>query len=139
MLRPQSLYWIGLYEPICSKKWEWFFQVDVTRAICYCYLRFTGGGEGPLHLGGCSRSPVTLTVTDTGGIVIGVLFAIQGTLVVTSLSSVPIFLLAHFLPRISLDLWLGVYVLFTVCVHLAWSRVSLIVNVIASRFDGLTN
>ncbi|KAF8460710.1 hypothetical protein DFH94DRAFT_123393 [Russula ochroleuca] len=96
------LYWIGLYEPVCSKKLEWFFQVDVTRAICYCYLCFTGG-------------------------VIGVLFAIQGTLAITSLSSVPVFLLARFIPGVSLDLWLGVYVLFTVCVHLAWLRVSLIV------------
>lgn len=52
------------------------------------------------------------------------------------MSSVPVFLLAHFLPRVSLDLWLGVYVLFTVCVHLAWLRVSLIVHVITSTVDG---
>ena len=64
--------------------------------------------------GCCSCSPVTFTVTDIDGTDIGVLFAIQGTLAVTSLSSV-------------------------LCMHLAWLRVSLIVHVIASRFDGLTN
>lgn len=52
MPRIQSLYWIGLYEPLHLKKWEWFFQVDLTRAICYCFLRFIGGGEGSLHLRG---------------------------------------------------------------------------------------
>jgi len=50
MSQPHSLYWIGLYEPVCSKKWEWFFQVDLTRAICYCVLRFMGGGEEDLCL-----------------------------------------------------------------------------------------
>lgn len=91
------LYWVGLYESECSKKWEWFFQVDLTRAICYCVLRFMGG-------------------------VLGVLFAIQGSLTITSLSSVPIFLLVYFLPGVSRDLWLGIYVMFTICVHLIWLR-----------------
>lgn len=50
MSQPNSLYWIGLYEPVCSKKWEWFFQVDLTRAIWYCVLRFMGGGEEGLRL-----------------------------------------------------------------------------------------
>jgi len=45
MSQPHSLYWIGLYEPVCSKEWKWFFQVDMTRAIFYCVLRFVGGGE----------------------------------------------------------------------------------------------
>jgi hypothetical protein len=50
MSQPHSLYWIGLYEPECSEKWEWFFQVDLTRAICYFVLRFMGGGEEVLCL-----------------------------------------------------------------------------------------
>ena len=61
MSHPHSLYWIGLYEPVCSKEWEWFFQVDLTRAICYCVLRFMGGGEEDLRL--LLVSPL-LTQTD---------------------------------------------------------------------------
>jgi len=91
------LYWIGLYEPECSEKWEWFFQVDLTRAICYFVLRFMGG-------------------------VLGVFFAIRGSLAITSLSSVPVFLFASFLPGVSRDLWLGIFVMFTICVHLTWLR-----------------
>jgi len=55
MDQPHSLYWVGLYEPECPKKWEWFFQVDLTRAICYCVLRFMGGGEEDLCLSLCHR------------------------------------------------------------------------------------
>jgi len=91
------LYWIGLYEATCSKKWEWFFQVDLTPAICYSFLRFVGG-------------------------VLGVIFALQGTLAITSLCSIPIFLLAHFIPRLSLDICLVVYICFTLCVHYFWMR-----------------
>jgi hypothetical protein len=47
-------------------------------------------------------------------------------------------LLAHFIPFVAFDLWLGAYVLFTLCVHLAWSRVSLIVLVIISMIDRLS-
>jgi hypothetical protein len=34
------LYWIGLYED--SKKWEWFFQVDLAPGIGYCTKRVVG-------------------------------------------------------------------------------------------------
>ena len=118
-----SLYWIGLYETECSKKWVWFFQVDLTRAIRYGVLRFMGGGRWDLHL---SLSP-PLTQTNKNATVLGVLFAIQGILTITSLTSVPVFLFAHFLPGVSRDLWLGIYVVLTICVHLAWLRVSLFV------------
>jgi len=37
------LYWISLYEGQNSKKWEWFFQVDLAPAIGYCTKRVTGG------------------------------------------------------------------------------------------------
>lgn len=30
------LYWVGLYEGQDSKKWEWFFQVDLAPAFGYC-------------------------------------------------------------------------------------------------------
>ncbi|KAF8498217.1 hypothetical protein F5888DRAFT_1693645 [Russula emetica] len=50
-----ALYWIGQYEPLRSSKWEWFFQVDLMRAICYCVLRFIGGGEEDLCLLLCHR------------------------------------------------------------------------------------
>jgi len=92
-----SLYWIGLYEPICPSNWEWFFQVDLIPAIRYCFLRFLGG-------------------------VLGVLFTLQGTLAISSLSSIPIFLLAHFVPRVTLEIWLLVYICFTLCVHFFWLR-----------------
>jgi len=88
------LYWIGLYEPLHLKNWEWFFQVDLTRAICYCFLRFIGG-------------------------VIDILFfSVQGTL---ALSSVPVFLLARFIsgPRALFVIWIDVFIMFTICVHYA--------------------
>jgi len=56
--------------------------------------------------------------------VLGVLFAIRGSLAITSLSSIPVFLFSYFLPgvRVSRDLWLGIYVAFTICVHFTWLR-----------------
>ena len=83
MSQPHSLYWIGLYESVCSKKWEWFFQVDLTRAICYGVLRFMRGGREDLRFR-------CVAVTDIDGpkiLVLGVLFAIWGTLANTSLST----------------------------------------------------
>jgi len=90
-----ALYWIGLYEQQDAQKWEWFFQVDLAPAIGYCAKRVIGG-------------------------VMGVLFSLRGTLMITSLSSLPVFLLAHFVSHVPLDAWLGVYVGFTVCAHLLW-------------------
>lgn len=55
MTEPHSLYWIGLYEGRCSQKWEWFFRIDLTRAIRYCVLRFIGGGEEVLRSSLCHR------------------------------------------------------------------------------------
>lgn len=91
------LYWVGLYEAICSKKWEWFFHVDLTPTICYSFMRFVGG-------------------------VLGVLFSLQGTLAITSLCSIPVFLFAHFIPRIALDIWLVVYICFTLGAHYSWMK-----------------
>jgi len=36
------LYWVSLYEGRDSKKWEWFFQVDLAPAIGYCTKRVIG-------------------------------------------------------------------------------------------------
>jgi len=90
-----ALYWIGLYEERNSKKWEWFFQVDLAPAIGYSTKRVVGG-------------------------VMGVLFSLRGALLITSLSSLPVFLLAHVVSHVPLDAWLGVYVGFTVCAHSLW-------------------
>jgi len=95
------LYWIGLHETTHLRRWEWFFEVDLTPAICYSFLRFSGG-------------------------VFGVLLAIEGTLAITSLCSFPVFLLAHIIPRVSIDIWLVVYVCLTVSVFVSWTRISLI-------------
>ena len=65
----------------------------------------------------------------------GVLFSLRGTLVITSLSSLPVFLLAHVVPRIPLDAWLGVYVGFTVCVHFLWHWVGTLVWIITCNVD----
>ena len=40
-----------MFEPVCSKKWEWFFQVDLTRVICYWVWGFIGRGEEDLPIG----------------------------------------------------------------------------------------
>jgi hypothetical protein len=39
MSQPHSLYWFGLYESECSKEWKWFFQTDLTPAICCGVVR----------------------------------------------------------------------------------------------------
>ena len=69
--------------------------------------------------------------------VLGVLFALQGTLVITSLCSIPVFVLAHVIPRVSLDIWLVAYICFTLCVHYSWMRVSLIVRLVSFEVNAL--
>ncbi|KAH9034191.1 hypothetical protein EDB85DRAFT_1020965 [Lactarius pseudohatsudake] len=83
-----ALYWVGLYEQRDAKKWEWFFQVDLAPGIDYYAKRVVGGA-------------------------MGVLFSLRGALAITSLSSLPVFLLAHFISHVPLDAWLGVYVGFS--------------------------
>lgn len=39
------LYWIGLYQECDSKRWEWFFQVDLAPAISYCTKRIVAAGK----------------------------------------------------------------------------------------------
>ncbi|KAI0298129.1 hypothetical protein B0F90DRAFT_830869 [Multifurca ochricompacta] len=92
-----ALYWIGLYETADVKNWEWFFHIDLTPAIIYSFKRFVGG-------------------------VFGVIFALHGTLTVTSLSSLPFFLLAYLVPRVSLNVWSVVYVCFAICVQFFWFK-----------------
>jgi hypothetical protein len=70
--------------------------------------------------------------------VVGVLFSLRGTLAITSLSSLPVFLLAHVVSHVPLDAWLGVYVGFTVCVHFLWHWVGALVWVIACNVDLLS-
>jgi hypothetical protein len=69
--------------------------------------------------------------------VAGVLFALNGTLTITALSSLPVFLLAHFVSQVSLDTWMAVYVALTACVHFFWLRVSILVHATASKVDGI--
>jgi len=84
------LYWIGQYESVYSTRWVWFFQVDLIRSIRCCVLRFMGG-------------------------VIGVLFAIRGSLAISWWRSAPVFLFAYLLQGVPRDLWLGIYyVMFTI-------------------------
>ena len=128
-----SLYWVGLYEAICSKKWEWFFQVDLTPTICYSFLRFVGGGEY-ITLNTLALPVLTRANKST---VLGALFALQGTLAITSLCSIPVFLLAHFIPRIVLDIWLVVYVCFTLGAHYSLMKVSLLVRLVPFKVDTL--
>ncbi|KAH9060680.1 hypothetical protein EDB87DRAFT_1614773 [Lactarius vividus] len=42
------LYWIGLYEQGNTKKWEWFFRVDLAPGIDHCTKRVVGGFLGTL-------------------------------------------------------------------------------------------
>jgi hypothetical protein len=70
-------------------------------------------------------------------IVVGVLFSLPGTLTITALSSLPVFLLGHFVSHVSLEVWLVVYILFTACIHFFWLGVGLMVHAIASKLDGL--
>ena len=62
--------------------------------------------------------------------VMGVLFSLHGTLVITSLSSLPVFLLAHYVSHVPLDAWLGVYAGFAVCAHFFWHWVCTLICVI---------
>ena len=80
-----------------------------------------------------------LLVTDANKqmpTVVGVLFALHGTLTITALSSLPVFLLAHFVSHVSREVWLAVYICLTSCVHFFWLRVSLMMHAIALKIDG---
>ena len=61
----------------------------------------------------------------------GILFALHETFSITSLSSNPVFLLAYFSPRISLDICLAVYICFTLFVHFSWMRVGLVIHLVS--------
>ena len=63
------------------------------------------------------------------------LFALGGTFTITSLSSIPIFIVAHFVPRVHLNIWLLIYICFMGSVHCVWMLVNVIVRFI--RFHGL--
>jgi hypothetical protein len=128
------LYWIGLYESTHVKKWEWFFHVDLTHSICYGTKRFVGGGE---YLASWRTSSPDDDVNEPTVTVAGSLFALHGTLTITALCTLPVFLLGHFVSHVSLDIWLVVYVLFTACVHSFWLGVGLMVHAITSNVDGL--
>ena len=62
----------------------------------------------------------------------GVLFSLRGTLAITSLSSLPVFILTHFVSHVPLDAWLGIYVGFSLCAHFLWHSVSTVAYSIAS-------
>jgi hypothetical protein len=66
----------------------------------------------------------------------GMLFSLRGTLAITSLSSLPVFLLAYFVSHVPLDAWLGIYVSFALCAHFLWHTVGALVYPIVSNVDG---
>ena len=113
-LMTSRLYWIGLYEERDVKKWEWFFKVDLAPAIGYCTKRAVRGGQ-------IFDSRVVLVLMQIT--VMGVLFSLRGALAITSLSSLPVFLLAHFVSHVPLDAWLGIYVAFAICAQFLWHSV----------------
>ena len=127
------LYWIGLYEEQHAKKWEWFFGADLTPAIGYCTTRIVGGSQHA-HI---YDSRVTLVLTRIT--VMGVLFSLRGTLAVSSLSSLPVFLLAYFVSHVPLDAWLGIYVAFALWAHFLWHSVGALVYAIVSNVDALAD
>ncbi|KAI0263231.1 hypothetical protein BC834DRAFT_844657 [Gloeopeniophorella convolvens] len=90
-----SLYWVGLYEGVRTPSWDWFFHVDLVWSIRYFIKRFVGGAAG-------------------------VLFTLRGILSITSLVSLPIFLLAHFLPGVSLDTWALTYIGLAAWAYALW-------------------
>jgi len=64
-----------------------------------------------------------IVVIIVGGVLslaLGVLFALGGTLTITSLSSIPIFIVAHFVPRVHLNIWLLIYICFMGSVRRVW-------------------
>ena len=134
MFEPHSLYWIDLYESVSSKKWEWFIRDDLARPICNGVRRFMGRGEHP------SLVAVSPQLTQTGPkkiAVFGALFAIRGTLVIASLSSIPVFLFAYFLPGVDRDLWFATYVMINIFVQIAWLTVSLFVPCVLLQKSGI--
>jgi hypothetical protein len=129
-LMTSRLYWIGLYEERDAKKWEWFFQVDLAPAIGYFTKRAVGGGQ----LTQIFDSRMVLVLTRIT--VMGVLASLRGILAISSLSSLPVFLLAHFVSHVPLDAWLGIYVAFAVCAHFLWHSVGVPLYATASNVDG---
>ena len=127
------LYWVGLYEERHAKKWEWFFRADLTSAIGYCTTRVVGGGQYA-HIYDSRVTLVLIRIT-----VLGVLFSLRGTLAVTSLSSLPVFLLSYFVSHVPLDAWLGIYVTFALCAHFLWHSVGTLVYAIVSNVDALAD
>ena len=127
------LYWIGLYEERHAKKWEWFFRVDLTPSIGYCTTRVVGGGQHA-HIYDSRVALVLIRIT-----VIGALLSLRGTLAVTSLSSLPVFLLAYFVSHVPLDAWLGIYVAFALCAHFLWYSVGALVYAIIPNVDALAD
>lgn len=96
-------------------------------------MRFVGGGEY-ITLNTLALPVLTQAKKST---VLGVLFSLQGTLAITSLCSIPVFLFSRFIPRIALDIWLVVYICFTLGAHYSWMKVSLIVHLVPFKVDAL--
>jgi hypothetical protein len=67
----------------------------------------------------------------------GVLFSLRGTLAITSLSSLPVFLLAHFFSHVPLDAWLGIYIGFALFALFLWHSVGALAYAVAFNVDGL--
>ena len=66
-------------------------------------------------------------------------FSLRGTLAVTSLSTLPVSLLAYFTSHIPLDVWLGIYVAFALYAHFLWHSVGALVYVIVSNVHALAD
>ncbi|KAH9068041.1 hypothetical protein EDB83DRAFT_675496 [Lactarius deliciosus] len=108
--QPHRRHWIG------SEERCW--QLRYTGSACTNNETQRNGNRVDLapRIGYCTKRVV-------GGVV-GVLFCLRGTLAITSLGSLPVFLLSHFVSHVPLDVWLGVYIGFTECAHFLWHWVS---------------
>lgn len=68
-----------------------------------------------------------------------VLLSLRGTLAVTSLSSLPVYLLAYFVSHVPLNAWFGIYVAFALYAHILWHSVGALVFAIVSNVDILAD
>jgi hypothetical protein len=107
------LYWVGLYED--SKKWAWFFQVDLAPGIGYYTKRVVGE-------------------------VMWLLFVFDGLLFISSLGnflgnlSVLLFLIT--VPHISRGAPWGIYIVVFVAVHVLWYSAVALARYIRARGPG---
>ncbi|KAF8273217.1 hypothetical protein EI94DRAFT_1716153 [Lactarius quietus] len=110
-----ALYWIGLYEERSSKKWEWFFQVDLAPTIGY-------------------------RAKCLGGEALGLLFFLDGLVVIFPLSiflgNLVVLLIVRSVPHFPHDAQWGVHLSFVVCAHTLWYSLSALTGRVRTRIRG---